>query len=456
MKMSLKIFLSMCFCAIASVLIALTILLAQNYDINIKNENKKTTADFNNIVNNLENDYYKYDFNDKELLKVYNDYYSQNNLKFTYINNGKIEYSASEKVDEYITGDILETDSSKFLSKVISVEDATYLLVSTAFKSNEEIKIVCIKDISYINKNQIETRNFGILIAIAMAFCSATLAYVLSNSLTQSLKDITIASEKISQNDYDIKLKESNTEFGKVAVAFNKMSEDIRNRTEDLVKENESKQAFMDNLSHEMNTPLTTIKGYSEYLERANVSPEEQVKYLQYIQQESTRIRDIYKKLLLLSYKRESDLEILKQDFRPIINTIETVANEKVKEKNIKLTFNNSIETLECDKTLVQIAVLNLINNAMNVSEDNSQIIVNCYEAEKKIIEVIDFGIGISEENIEKILEPFYRVDKARSRENGGAGLGLSICKNIMEMHKGEIKIESKLGEGSKFILIFP
>lgn len=117
--------------------------------------------------------------------------------------------------------------------------------------------------------------------------------------------------------------------------------------------------------------------------------------------------------------------------------------------------MEQKINNLECDKTLVQLAISNLILNAFNVSKPNSQIIVNCYEDANKIIEVIDFGIGISQENIDKILEPFYRVDKARARENGGAGLGLSICKNIMEMHNGTIKIESEIGEGSKFILIF-
>lgn len=101
--------------------------------------------------------------------------------------------------------------------------------------------------------------------------------------------------------------------------------------------------------------------------------------------------------------------------------------------------------------------VSNLVKNAINVSDVNSKIIINALKInDKKYIQVVDYGPGISKENIAKITEPFYRVDKVRSRKNGGAGLGLSICKSIMELHKGDLKIESDIGKGSIFILEFP
>ena len=101
-------------------------------------------------------------------------------------------------------------------------------------------------------------------------------------------------------------------------------------------------------------------------------------------------------------------------------------------------------------------SISNLIKNAMNVSEKNTKIMVNAFSMnDKKYIQVVDQGPGISEENIKKITEPFYRVDKVRSRKNGGAGLGLSICKSIMDMHGGKLLIESELGKGSIFTLEF-
>ena len=101
--------------------------------------------------------------------------------------------------------------------------------------------------------------------------------------------------------------------------------------------------------------------------------------------------------------------------------------------------------------------VSNLVKNAINVSKENDKIIINAFMMDKNYyIQVIDQGSGISKEDIKKITEPFYRVDKVRSRKNGGAGLGLAICQSIMEMHGGRLKIESELGKGSIFILEIP
>ena len=109
---------------------------------------------------------------------------------------------------------------------------------------------------------------------------------------------------KLSKGDYKINLKESNSEFGKLAKSFNKMSKELEKRNNDLIESANNKQLFIDNLSHEMNTPLTSIQGYAELLQKANLTEEQKDKYLTYIQSESKRISDMYKKLLLLSYHR--------------------------------------------------------------------------------------------------------------------------------------------------------
>lgn len=454
MKLSLKIFFSMCITAFISSILVLGIIMNKNYEINVQKENERTIGDFSNIVNSIENDFENYPQIDKHMIiETYNNYYLNNKIQFIYVYGNEVKYSFNHSLAQYISEEILNTNKEIFLSKIVNFEEKYYLFISTSLKNNQEERILCVRDVTYIYETQEEIKNYGLSIITVTTICVAIFSFIISKGLTLQLNDITEGTKKISKGDYKVNLKENNSEFGKLAKAFNKMTGDIRNRTEDLVKLVESKQIFIDNLSHEMNTPLTTIQGYAEFLERANVSSDEKTKYLQYIQQESKRIKDIYKKLLLLSYKKEEDLEITKQEFSTIIEDIRRQLENRAKEKKIELIINNNIEFLLCDKTLVQIAISNLIINAINVSIENSKIIVNCYD---NVIEVIDFGIGISKENIEKILEPFYRVDKARSREHGGAGLGLSICKNIMEMHKGNIKIESKLGEGSKFCLIFP
>lgn len=239
----------------------------------------------------------------------------------------------------------------------------------------------------------------------------------------------------------------------------NKVEEVINNLgyNDELVELINSKQVFIDNLAHEMNTPLTSILGYSELLEKANLNEEQKTKYLKYIQQETKRILDMYKKLLMLSYKKNVDFEKNDIDMEKVFNEIKDSMQNKLSENNIELIINNQLRYLYGDETLIIMCILNLIKNAINVSKKESKIIINAFEMNnKKYVQVVDQGPGISEENIKKITEPFYRVDKVRARKNGGAGLGLSICKSIMEMHKGDIKIESDLGKGSIFILEFP
>lgn len=454
MKLSVKIFLSMSISAFISCILILGMILNKNYNTNIQNENKRIIESFSSIANNFEENFQKYkNVKPEDILHTYNSFYSNEEFRFIYIDENNNENIPKEKNN--IPEEILTVKNDAFVSKIVQEEDNYYVYVSTSFNSDISKKIVGIKDITYIYENQSELKIYGIIIISAATIFITLLSFIISKKLTKQLEHIADGAKKISSGNYNVNFKEGHDEFGKVSEAFNKMVGDISSRTNELINLVESKQTFIDNLSHEMNTPLTTIQGYAEYIERANISPENQTKYLQYIQEESKRIQDIYKKLLLLSYKKKNDLEIINHDFNLIIEEVEQQVSQKLSEKNIKLIINNKLNNLECDKTLVQLAISNLILNAFNVSKPNSQIIVNCYEDTNKKIEVIDFGIGISQENIDKILEPFYRVDKARARENGGAGLGLSICKNIMEMHNGSIKIESEIGKGSKFILIF-
>lgn len=457
MKLSVKIFLSMSISSLISCILVLGIILNKNYETNIQKENERTVESFSSIANNIEESLEKYqNLKSQDIINTYNSYYKKDDFQFVYVNNNNIDYSSEENLINNISDEILDVKNNVFLSKFIQDEDNFYLYVATAFKNDVSKKIIGIKDITYLYETQSEIKFYGIVIISIATLFITIISFAISKNITKQLEYIANGAKRISKGDYNVNFKETSDEFGKLAIAFNKMVQDINIRTNELISLVESKQTFIDNLSHEMNTPLTTIQGYAEYIERANISPEKRIKYLEYIQQESKRIKDIYKKLLLLSYKKKTDLEIINQDFNLILEEIKQQISRKLNEKNITLVINNKLNSLECDKTLVQIAINNLIINASNISKPNSQIIVNCYEnTTNKIIEVIDFGIGISKENINKILEPFYRVDKARSREYGGAGLGLSICKNIMEMHNGKIKIESEIGKGSKFILIF-
>ena len=204
-----------------------------------------------------------------------------------------------------------------------------------------------------------------------------------------------------------------------------------------------------------MNTPLTSIKGYAEALEKFDLTEEQRIKYLTYIQSESNRISDMYKKLLFLSYKSNVDYEPKTILIDKVLETIQIYLKNRVDEHKTKLIIDNKHNEFYGDEIMLVMAISNLIRNALNNSEPNTHIYINTYATITNLcIEVVDEGIGISKENISKILEPFYRVDKERSRKNGGAGLGLSLVQHILKLHNGQLKIESEPGKGSKFILL--
>lgn len=212
---------------------------------------------------------------------------------------------------------------------------------------------------------------------------------------------------------------------------------------------------FVANVSHELKTPITSIKGFTEtLLDGAKEDKNTLEMFLDIILKESNRIQVLVSELLELSkIEQANHFNMVKVNLpQKVFNSVEVVY-PLAEKKNIK--FN-----LELEKNLFVLAepsklkqvMINLLSNAINYSPEDAEITVKVYlKADECIVEIIDQGIGIAPEEITRIFEKFYRVDKARSRDSGGTGLGLAIVKHIIEVFNGEIDVESELGKGSTF-----
>ncbi|MBI2560691.1 MAG: PAS domain-containing sensor histidine kinase, partial [Planctomycetes bacterium] len=219
---------------------------------------------------------------------------------------------------------------------------------------------------------------------------------------------------------------------------------------------------FVANVSHELKTPITSIKGFVETLkERALNEPENARKFLDIIESHTNRLNNLINDLLNLSRIESKDipLKIIKIDALPVINKVAGGLTHRFQEKKqvLSIEFPDNFPQLMADESLLEQAITNLLDNAIKYTQDGGKITVSGV-AEKNWIrlEVADTGIGIPAKDLPRIFERFYRVDKARSREMGGTGLGLAIVKHIMVAHGGSVTVESKLGAGSKFTLLFP
>lgn len=244
----------------------------------------------------------------------------------------------------------------------------------------------------------------------------------------------------------------SNNETGGIMV-------DVQNITQ-MKKLELSRREFVANVSHELRTPLTTVKAYVETLQSGSVDSETQGRFLETIHHETDRMTRLVSDLLTLSRLDNGvKLNLKYSRLEPILSGVAEKLQFEANHKNQTVTYSpiNEIPIIPIDEDKMEQVLINIISNAIKYTQENGEIqIFSSYISDKAIIRVKDNGIGIAKEHLSRIFERFYRVDKARSRDQGGTGLGLAIAKEIVNAHAGEIKIRSEVGEGTEIIITIP
>lgn len=226
------------------------------------------------------------------------------------------------------------------------------------------------------------------------------------------------------------------------------------------VKLDEMRKEFVADVSHELKTPITSIMGYSDTLLQSSVPENMQKEFLGRISEEANRMAELVSDLLILSKydttkvgdKEEFDLgEVTKQTF----DRLKLEADKKKQDAECLITAD--IPIVYADKKGIERVILNIISNAIKYTPENGTIKVYVgFVYNDAYIKVIDNGIGIPEDEIPKVFERFYRVDKSRTREMGGTGLGLPIAKEILDQNEGKINIKSEFGKGTEVVIRIP
>ncbi len=225
------------------------------------------------------------------------------------------------------------------------------------------------------------------------------------------------------------------------------------------------KTEFLANMSHELRTPLNVICSTIQLLKSLDGSKtlgEEKIKYyIKIMNQNSLRLLRLINNIIDTT-KIESDsisLNIKNGDIVYVVEEISQSVAEYIKSHGITLIFDTDIEEkiIAFDEEKIERIMLNLLSNAVKFTEENGSILVNIYDSEDFIkISVKDTGIGIPKEKLEFIFERFAQIDKSTSRHNEGSGIGLALVKSLVEMHGGEINVNSEEGKGSEFIITLP
>lgn len=231
----------------------------------------------------------------------------------------------------------------------------------------------------------------------------------------------------------------------------------IREQHNDILSAAKSRQDFTANVSHELKTPITAISGYAELIENNMVSENQQVKFAGEIRKQSDRLVSLVNDIIRLSEldHKESIQEFTKIDIYDIAKERVELLGNNARNKNIKLTLKGEHCMVTSNKGLMIELIDNLVQNAIRYNVQNGFVDINIKARGNQMeLEVSDTGIGIPSADIDRIFERFYRVDKSRSRETGGTGLGLAIVKHIVELHDGEIFVDSKEGKGTSFRVV--
>ena len=293
-----------------------------------------------------------------------------------------------------------------------------------------------------------------IFISIPLYILFASLGGLfLANRALRPIDDITKTARKISKGDLKQRLNIPRTEdeVGRLTITFNEMLDKL----EAFIKK---ERQFTSDASHELRTPLAIISAQAEQSLSGSKGTKEYKDALKKILKESKKMSYVISQLLMLYRSGEGkyklDFEVL--DLNVIVEEIIKEYDNIALEKEIAIDFNAKGKIkIKGDQTLITRLMINLVDNAINYSNKNGKVAVSLMtENNFAVIKVEDNGTGITEEDIPFIFDRFYQADKARGGQ--GSGLGLSIVKWIVEAHKGDIKVESKLNEGSKFIVKLP
>lgn len=292
-------------------------------------------------------------------------------------------------------------------------------------------------------------RNTLIIVLIAGSIVFIAVAYY----LVRPIRAMTQATKQYAKGDFSARIAVcQKDELGQLATSFNQMAHSL-DQLEQM------RQEFVSNVSHEIQSPLTTIRGFSQALQMEGIPREEQIEYLKMIQMESNRLSRLSEHLLRLS-----SLDRGRHPFYPVEIRLDEQLRQQIlvlepiwKEKQIEWDLVLPTLYIKGDMDLLQQVWQNLLHNAIKFSHQNGVIRLSIQEQEESIkINIQDFGSGITSVDLPRIFERFYIGDRARNREKSGSGIGLSIVQKIISLHHGQIEVKSTEGVGSTFIVTLP
>lgn len=339
------------------------------------------------------------------------------------------------------------------------IEDSVYLyVVSLVNIGNNVYKLSYVHDITYIFQDRDAQAAFFVKLFLLVFVILAGCMFVLSRYLTKPIYTLTETTKTIAEGDYSKRAAlNSKDELGLLVENFNKMASAIESKIQQLENTAEEKQRFINNLTHELKTPLTSIIGYADLLRSVPYDEQLYIDGLSHIFNEARRLEELSKKMMNLVSLGRQDFNMEKEKLQCILQDVKQQFIPQLQSKELEFVISCGNLEIAAENDLIRNMLSNIVDNSIKASRNTGRIFATAYHNPRGEItlEIRDEGEGIPAEDLPKVFEAFYMADKARSRKNNSAGLGLALCAEIASIHGADLSIESTVGKGTAVFITF-
>lgn len=378
--------------------------------------------------------------------------------------NGTFLYEGSaiaEEINIAIIQSVTDTinNENSYVYGIRKLQDKYYLInVCVSNTAEQMLYLGTCKDITEIYEDRQNLLNQYRLALVSLLTIGGICIYFLSRYMTRPILQLSRVAGKIASGNYEQRSGYTEgDEIGELAASFNQMADKLVEQMQEKELEAKQKEDFTAAFAHELKTPLTSIIGYADMINTISLSEEEQREAYLYIYSQGKRLESLSHKLLELVNMEKQSMTGKLIPTKQLEENIRATMRPIFKNKNIKGKIVMEKGTIYGDSELLLSLFYNLLDNAVKAVEEEGFILLKgTVLPEGYEIKVIDNGRGIPKQEIARITEAFYMVDKSRSRKEGGAGIGMALCQKIITLHKGIMQIDSNPGEGTVIRLVFP
>lgn len=354
----------------------------------------------------------------------------------------------------YYSGDLepKELDGVNGISVKTLDDGKSYYKLSGAIETEADtLHLTAFWDISSVYDMRHEQYKTYMIVFAATIAVGVVLSYLMARLITKPLDRLTNATKKLAAGELSYRCgMKTGDELGQLSRDFDSMASKLEENMEQMQDTVHRQEEFMGSFAHELKTPMTSIIGYADLLRGQSLNASERMDAANYIFSEGKRLESLSLKLLDIMVLKNTKLDLKSTSPAQLIESVVQYLRPSYEKQGITISCSCGVGRCLLEPDLVKSLIVNLLDNARKALDSGGQIDISSKMlSDGCSITVKDNGPGIPPEAMAHLTEAFYRVDKSRSRAQGGAGLGLSLCNDIARLHNGNIRFESSAGNGT-------